>query len=82
MIPDFQSLMLPLLKRLADKEEHKFRNLIEKLTQCIIDYGICVSTVNTYELKKVDGDYFGEEWVIGTYKHLKMDRIQDFNKIL
>jgi restriction system protein len=31
MIPDFQSLMLPLLKKLSDKQEHKFRNLIEEL---------------------------------------------------
>jgi restriction endonuclease Mrr len=61
MIPDFQSLMLALLKRLADKQEHKFRNLVEKLAQYMIDYGIGVSTVNMYELKKVDGDYFGEE---------------------
>jgi restriction system protein len=33
----------------------------EQLAQYMIDYGIGVSTVNTYELKKVDGDYFGEE---------------------
>jgi restriction system protein len=31
MIPDYQSLMLPLLKKLADKQEHKFRDLIEEL---------------------------------------------------
>jgi restriction system protein len=31
MIPDYQSLMLPLLKLLADGQEHKYRDLIEKL---------------------------------------------------
>ncbi|MBL7743792.1 MAG: restriction endonuclease [Chitinophagaceae bacterium] len=31
MIPDYQSLMLPLLKLLSDKQEHKYRDLIEKL---------------------------------------------------
>lgn len=33
----------------------------EQLAQLMIDYGIGVSTVNTYELKRIDGDYFGEE---------------------
>jgi restriction endonuclease Mrr len=27
----------------------------------MIDHGVGVSTVNTYELKKVDSDYFSEE---------------------
>lgn len=31
MIPDYQTLMLPLLKLVADKQEHKYRDLIEKL---------------------------------------------------
>jgi restriction system protein len=31
MIPDYQSLMLPLLKLVADKQEHKYRDLIENL---------------------------------------------------
>jgi len=31
MIPDFQSIMLPLLKLLSNKEEHKYRDLIEAL---------------------------------------------------
>ncbi|MFN8259129.1 MAG: restriction endonuclease [Bacteroidales bacterium] len=31
MIPDYQSLMLPLLRLLSDKQEHKYRDLIEKL---------------------------------------------------
>jgi restriction system protein len=31
MIPDYQSLMLPLLKQVADKQEHKYRDLIENM---------------------------------------------------
>jgi len=31
MIPDYQSLMLPLLKLVSDKQEYKYRDLIEKL---------------------------------------------------
>ena len=31
MIPDYQSLMLPLLKLVSDGQEHKYRDLIESL---------------------------------------------------
>lgn len=31
MIPDYQSLMLPLLKLVSDKQEHKYRDLIENM---------------------------------------------------
>ncbi len=31
MIPDYQSLMLPLLKLVSDGKEHKYRDLIESL---------------------------------------------------
>jgi restriction system protein len=31
MIPDYQSLMLPLLRLTSDRQEHKYRDLIEKL---------------------------------------------------
>ncbi|MCZ8161396.1 MAG: winged helix-turn-helix domain-containing protein [Microcystis sp. LE19-196.1B] len=31
MIPDYQSLMLPLLKFVSDGQEHKYRDLIESL---------------------------------------------------
>lgn len=31
MIPDYQSLMLPLLKHVSDGQEHKYRDLIERL---------------------------------------------------
>ncbi|MBK7408744.1 MAG: restriction endonuclease [Saprospirales bacterium] len=32
-IPDFQSIMLPLLKHVSDRKEHTFRGLIEDLAQ-------------------------------------------------
>lgn len=31
MIPDYQSLMLPLLRHVSDRQEHKYRDLIENL---------------------------------------------------
>jgi len=31
MIPDYQSLMLPILRLVSDRQEHKYRDLIEKL---------------------------------------------------
>jgi len=31
MIPDYQSLMLPILKLVSDGQEHKYRDLIERL---------------------------------------------------
>jgi len=31
MIPDYQSLMLPIMKLVSDGQEHKYRDLIEKL---------------------------------------------------
>lgn len=33
MIPDYQSLMLPSLEKLADKKEHVFRDLVEELAE-------------------------------------------------
>ena len=37
-IPDFQSIMLPLLKYLADQQEHSLRNGIDGLT---INFELC-----------------------------------------
>ena len=31
MIPEFQSVLLPLLRLMSDKQEYKIRDLIEKL---------------------------------------------------
>jgi len=33
MIPDYQTLMLPLLKAVADGKEHKINDVVEKLAQ-------------------------------------------------
>jgi restriction system protein len=33
----------------------------EQLTNYMIDYGLGVSTFTTYDLKKIDNDYFGDE---------------------
>jgi restriction system protein len=33
----------------------------KQLSQLMIDHGLGVTTVNTYEIKRVDSDYFGEE---------------------
>jgi restriction system protein len=33
----------------------------EKLADLMIDYNLAVSTVNTFEIKRIDHDYFGEE---------------------
>ena len=33
----------------------------EELMQLMIDYNLGVSTINIYEIKQVDSDYFGEE---------------------
>jgi len=33
MIPDYQSIMMPLLKLVSDKQEHKFRDIIEELAK-------------------------------------------------
>jgi restriction system protein len=33
----------------------------DQLSQLMIDYNLGVTTVNAYELKRIDSDYFGEE---------------------
>jgi restriction system protein len=33
----------------------------DQLTNYMIDYGLGVSTFTTYDLKKIDNDYFGDE---------------------
>lgn len=37
MIPDYQTIMLPLLRRVSDKAEHKFRDIIEQLS---VEFGL------------------------------------------
>ena len=52
------------------KEAHDFVSSIDSkiilvdgvgLTNLMIDYGVGVSTVSVYEIKKIDSDYFGED---------------------
>ena len=33
MIPDYQRIMLPLLRQVSDKAEHRFRDIIEQLSK-------------------------------------------------
>lgn len=33
MIPDYQSIMLPLLEITADKQVHKFREVVDKISE-------------------------------------------------
>ena len=51
-IPDFQTLMLPLLRLFVDGGE---------LAEFMIDHDVAVTGVRTYELKRVDSDYFAGE---------------------
>ncbi len=77
-IPDYQSIMLPLLEFAGDGREHTVHFskeareyaasidskivLIdgERLAELMIDYGVGVSRVTSYEIKKIDQDYFTE----------------------
>ncbi|MGL5508855.1 MAG: restriction endonuclease, partial [Microcoleaceae cyanobacterium] len=33
----------------------------KQLTQFMIDYNVGISTIRTYEIKKIDSDYFSED---------------------
>ena len=33
----------------------------EQLTDLMIDFNLAVSTTKTFEIKRIDNDYFGEE---------------------
>jgi restriction endonuclease Mrr len=55
-IPDFQSLMLPLLEFAADGREHSLSEARDALAE-----RLGVGTTATYEVKRVDSYYFGEE---------------------
>jgi len=71
-IPDFQTLMRPLLSFVADGKLHTIRDGLEELAKAfqltesekpwnlMIDFGLGVSSVATYEIKKIDNDYFDE----------------------
>ncbi len=86
-VPDFQTLMLPLLRVCADGR-HDARPFLAQefalseselaetaakvsskivlidgptLADLMIDFGLGVSTVNTYEIKRIDSDFFVED---------------------
>lgn len=50
-IPTYQDVMPPLLQVLPDGDE---------LAELMIDYNLGVSVQNTYEIKRIDSDYFVE----------------------
>jgi restriction system protein len=76
-IPDFQTLMLPLLKAVADGRGYRVHDAVELLAQ---DFGLTdeeqqqllpsgnmptfnnrIAWAKTSEIKKIDSDYFLEE---------------------
>ena len=50
-IPDYQNIMLSLLKLSSD---------CAKLVELMIDHDVGVATEAIYQLKRVDSDYFAE----------------------
>lgn len=51
-IPDFQTLMRPLLDSI----------LIDgpRLARLMFDHGVGVATVSNYEVRRIDSDYFAD----------------------
>jgi restriction system protein len=60
-IPDFQSIMLPLLKLCADGQEHTNREAIDALTQNFsLSEEEQKQLLPSGQLKRLDLDYFTE----------------------
>ena len=62
-IPDFQSLMLPIMKIAQDGAEHtarELRQLIGVSRELMIEHGIGVAEEHAYSIKKIGSDYFDE----------------------
>jgi len=75
-VPDFQSLMMPLLRIAANGQEHSLaeaRDVLAaefKLSDTdreeplpsgrMIDFDLAVNTSATYSVKRLDSDYFDE----------------------
>lgn len=59
-LPDYQTLMLPLLKATDDGNTHHVRELIDgmRLAELMIEFCLGVSTKETYQVKEMDTDYF------------------------
>jgi len=51
-IPDYQSIMLPLLKLTGDGQQ---------LAELMIEHNLGVTRKEVYEVKQIDSDYFSEE---------------------
>jgi restriction endonuclease Mrr len=64
-IPDFQSVMLLIMKIAQDGAEHTGRELRQvidgrRLAELIIEHGIGVVEEHACSVKKIDSDYFDE----------------------
>ena len=60
-VPDYQSLMLSLLKVAADGNEHTLSETIETLAQQLHLEDQDRTEESRYIIKKIDLDYFSEE---------------------
>lgn len=58
-IPGFQTIMLPLLRSVADGRNHALREAA--LAELMIDHNVGVAPAETYVVKEVDQDCFQEE---------------------
>lgn len=59
-IPDYQSLLLPLLKVVADQQAYTLRIICKRLKDLVIDFGVGFSTGQVFKVKQLDSDYFSE----------------------
>jgi restriction system protein len=62
-IPDFETLMKPMLIYASDKQQHSYHDTIidgQELVELMIDHNVGVSVVRSVEMKNIDSDYFGE----------------------
>jgi restriction endonuclease Mrr len=71
-IPDYQTIMLPFLAAMSDgavRRPPDVGKLLasqfnmsdgEQLAQLMMDFGVGVTEVDTYKVKKLDRDYFKE----------------------
>jgi restriction endonuclease Mrr len=64
-VPDLQTLMRPLLAEYALGGEQRIARVVlvdgERLAALMIDHNVGVSDRETYAVKRVDSDYFGDE---------------------
>lgn len=72
--PDFQTVMLPLLRAVDDDRDHQISEIVEQYVERIekrivlidgamlaglmLDHGVGVATARTYAVPRVDLDYF------------------------